>query len=258
MDYTDIETARTANGLRITLTAGLPAPWSEALKAMLKFKHIPYMPVAQIAGEANEDLVAWTGYRNAPTAMLDDEPAKVTWLDMLNLVERLAPEPSLVPQNMDDRILMNGLMNEIGGENGYLWLSRLMMFHSLVTRFGEEALAGNPMVADYRYNAADAEAALPRVIQILDRLAQQVDSQAERGSRFLIGEQVSALDLYWASFSQTLQPLPQEVNPMPDSLRKAWGGINIMLNEVDYTPDPCLFEQRDFIFEHVIGLPLDF
>ncbi len=258
MKYLSVGEARQLDGLRVALSAGVPAPWSEAAKAVFAFKQIPYVAVAQAVGVDNDELLAWTGHRNAPTAMYGDEPPRVTWLDILNLAERLQPLPSLVPSEIDDRILMTGLLNELAGENGMLWNGRYLMFRAMEEALGHEAVAANPMFRDYRYSAGAAASAAPRMIAILRRLEQQLDSQAAAGSPYFIGGQLSALDLYWACFSQTLDPLPPEVNPMPSSVRSAWQGVAGVLAQEGYTVNVSLLRHRDMIFRDHIGLPLDF
>ena len=258
MEYLSVEEARRRDGLRIALSAGVPAPWSEAAKAIFAVKQIPYVAVAQAVGEDNDDLVAWTGHRNAPTAMYRDEPPRVTWLDILNLAERLAPTPSLVPADIEERILMNGLLNELAGEGGMLWSGRYLMFRAMEEALGREAVAANPMFRDYRYSAEAAAAAPPRMIAILGRLEQQLDKQAVAGSPYFIGGQLSALDLYWACFSQTLDPLPPEVNPMPSQVRAVWQGVAVVLAQEGYELSSSLLQHRDMIFRDHIGLPLDF
>ncbi|MEE4147089.1 MAG: hypothetical protein V2I26_19955 [Halieaceae bacterium] len=258
MEYLSVEEARQRDGLRVALSAGVPAPWSEAAKAVFAAKRIPYVAVAQAVGVDNDELVAWTGHRNAPTAMYRDEPPRVTWLDILNLAERLAPEPSLVPADIDDRILMHGLLNELAGEGGMLWSGRYLMFRAMEQALGREAVAANPMFRDYRYSADAAAAAAPKMIAILQRLEQQLDRQAALGSAYFIGAQLSALDLYWACFSQTLDPLPPDVNPMPSRVRAAWQGVAAVLAREGYSVKPSLLRHRDMIFRDHIGLPLDF
>jgi len=258
VEYLSVQEARQHDGLRIALSAGVPAPWSEAAKAIFAVKQIPYVAVAQAVGVDNDDLVAWTGHRNAPTAMYRDEPPRVTWLDILNLAERLAPTPSLVPVDIEERILMNGLLNELAGEGGMLWSGRYLMFRAMEEALGREAVAANPMFRDYRYSAEAASVAAPRVIAILRRLEQQLDRQAVAGSPYFIGAQLSALDLYWACFSQTLDPLPPEVNPMPSRVRAGWLGMAAVLAQEGYTVNSSLLQHRDMIFQDYIGLPLDF
>lgn len=258
MEYKTADEARTMDGLRLVLTAGLPAPWSEAAKALFRVKGIPFVPVLQQAGGENAGLVAWTGHRNAPTAMYEGEPPRVTWLDILNLAERLQPEPSLVPVELEQRILMHGLLNELAGEGGMLWNGRYLMFRAMEQAQGAEAVAANPMFRDYRYSAEKAAQAGARMIEILSRLERQLADQEKLGSRYLIGARLSALDLYWACFSQTLEPLPPEVCPMPGAIRRAWQGVAAVLAAGDYVPAGSLLQHRDFIFHNHIGLPLDF
>jgi glutathione S-transferase len=114
------------------------------------------------------------------------------------------------------------------------------------------------MFRDYRYSAEAASVAAPRVIAILRRLEQQLDRQAVAGSPYFIGAQLSALDLYWACFSQTLDPLPPEVNPMPSRVRAGWLGMAAVLAQEGYTVNSSLLQHRDMIFQDYIGLPLDF
>ena len=93
MKYLSVAEAKKMPGLRLVLTAHMPGPWGEAAKAVLSARHVSYVPVAQAAMEANDDLYAWTGLRNAPIAVFDEEPAQNTWLDILLLAERLGPVP---------------------------------------------------------------------------------------------------------------------------------------------------------------------
>jgi glutathione S-transferase len=91
------------------------------------------------------------------------------------------------------------------------------------------------------------------VEQILAVLAAQLRLQKQVGRRFLVGERLSALDLYWATFSNMLQPLPPEHCPMPDWMRPLYqlppGGAPL---------DPGLLELRDRVYRDFLPLPLDF
>ena len=68
MDYVSVDEAKAAKGLRLTLTGGLPAPWSESAKGLFWVRNVNYIPVLQQGGGPNEEILAWTGHRNAPTA----------------------------------------------------------------------------------------------------------------------------------------------------------------------------------------------
>ena len=258
MDYVSVEEAKAATGLRLILTGGLPAPWSEAAKGLCHVRKVDYIPVLQQGGGPNEDILAWTGHRNAPTAMYNDEPARVTAVEMISLAQRLGSGPSLVPADMDERVLMFGLINEIAGENGMAWNARVLMFGAMIENLGEEAMRDNPMLRDYHYAPEDAAAAPGKVIAILQRLSQQLERQSGLGSQYLIGDTLSALDIYWACFSQMLDALPPEVNPMPDYMRKVWGLTSRAIQQAGYELDPALLAHRDFIFPTHLQWPLDF
>ena len=54
MKYLSVEQGIALPDLRLVLTRGVPGPWGEAAKAIFYVKKIPYVKVAQIAGE-NDD-----------------------------------------------------------------------------------------------------------------------------------------------------------------------------------------------------------
>ena len=86
MEYVTVEEARALPGLRLVLTRGVPGPWSEAAKALFRLRNVAYVPVQQLAGDANSDLVEWTRHRNAPIALYENEAPRVRWLELLDLV----------------------------------------------------------------------------------------------------------------------------------------------------------------------------
>ena len=258
MDYVSVEKARPLDGLRLVLTGGVPGPWSEAAKGLFRVRGVDYTPVFQEGGGANEALLAWTGHRNAPTAMYKDEPARITPVEMINLAQRLGTGPSLVPDAIDERVMMFGLLNEIAGEQGFAWSARILMFAAMVENAGEAAMADNPMLRDYHYNASEVAAAPEKIIAVLQRLGQQLSAQSDAGSRYLVGDRLSALDIYWACFSQMLDPLPPAVNPMPDYLYGIWGLTAKAVEKTGFQPDKALLEHRDYIFPTYLTWPLDF
>lgn len=254
MDYKTPNEAKDLPGLRLALTTGLPAPWSMTARFMFDVKKIPYVPVEQLGGQANEDLIAWTGHRNAPVAMLDDEPARTNWADIIELAERLQPEPRLIPENIEDRISMFGLANEICGAGGLTYNARHTMVGNMLNS-GIEALqpAAQTMANAYGYSEEAAARSGARMAQILTALGDQLEAQKARGSRYFIGQALTALDLVWASFSNTIQPLPEDVNPMPAHMRAMYEGMGDSVN----LPE-ILLEHRDYIYDKYIELPLDF
>src|SRR3984957_18875228 len=108
MKYLSVAEARKLPGLRLVLTAYMPGPWGEAAKAVLSVRKVEFIPVEQLAMEKNDDLFEWTGMRNAPIAVLDEDPPQSTWLEILLLAERIGSGPSLIPVAPIDRALMMG------------------------------------------------------------------------------------------------------------------------------------------------------
>ncbi|MBW2425732.1 MAG: hypothetical protein JRG86_15915 [Deltaproteobacteria bacterium] len=257
--YFEPEEALDLPGLRLVLTAGVPGPWGEAAKSIFHVKGIEYTRVRQRGGEPNEALLAWTGHANAPQAILDDEPARTGWAEILMLAERLAPSPALVPGDERERALAFGLAFEICGEDGLGWNRRLQLLQPLMSLpddRGNPALAvGRRLGLRYGYSEAGAARANERVIAILRLLSEQLESQRAAGSEYLVGSALSAVDLYWSTFAAMIRPLPPESCPMPESLRMQYGSLT---PEIEAALDPALLAHRDRIYERHLELPLDF
>ena len=148
MKYLSAAEARNLPGLRLVLTAHMPGPWGEAAKALLSVRHVKYVPVAQAAMEANDDLYAWTGVRNAPVAVLDEEPPQTTWLDILLLAERLGSGAPLLPSDPLERALVLGFSTEICGADGFGWSRRLQLM-------GQSSTKNPPSSGFFRYGEND-------------------------------------------------------------------------------------------------------
>lgn len=259
MDYLSVAEARTRPGLRLVLSAGVPGPWSESAKAIFRARNVAFAPVEQIAGGANEDLCAWTGgIRNAPVAMLGDEPPVHGWLDLAMLAERLGSGPSLFPTGSADRALAFGISCELCAPHGFGWARRLLM---LEEGYGGRDLAvAEPhvraMLDQYGFGPAATAAARLRLVEIMTMLADRLRAQREAGSRYLVGGAVTMPDYHWACFSQMVAPLPTADQPaMPEWLTRKYAAIDDALAAA---LDPILVEHRDHVFRSHIGLPLDF
>ncbi len=245
-------------GVKLILTAGAPGPWSEAIKKVLEYKRVPYVPTLQRGGETNKDLVAWTGIRNAPVIVNEGDPPLVGWAEMLMFAERLAPSPALLPADSALRVLVFGIINELAGEWGFGWCRRLMSYKAVAgmnpTRTKPTPL-GEKIAADYGANPEALDAAPERVADILRMLSDRIVSQRAAGSLYLVGDKLTAADIYWAAFSAQLDPMPEDVNPMPDVIRRLY---KITDPTILAAASPLLIEHRDNIFKTHFTLPLDF
>jgi glutathione S-transferase len=259
MQYLDVEQAIDRPGLRLVLSAGVPGPWGEAAKYILHVKRIPYAAVRQVGGGENDALERWTGHANAPVAVYEKERPRAGWIEILQLAERLAPEPRLVPDDARQRAWMFGLAHELAGEQGFGWCRRLAMIDQMIA-FGDALPAQARAIAErlgarYGWSAAAAAAAPARVAAILRLFSEQLRAQRERGSRYLVGDRLSALDLYWTAFAALVEPLPQEQCPMAAPMRAAY---TLRDPAARSAADPGLLEHRDFVYREHLALPLDF
>ena len=253
MQYVEPEAAAALGGLRLALTQGVPAPWSESAKAVMRIKRVPFTPVAQKGGQDNTELVEWTKHRNAPVAIYENEAPRVRWLEIVELAERLGTGPKLLPTQMEERMSVVGLTNEIAGESGFAWHGRVLMLSMMEELQGAAARSSN-MYRDYSHGIGDTRGATDRIKQFLNYLAEKIIAQRNLGSPYLVGDSLTAADVYWACFSQLLNPLPADLCPTPEGVLTFWSAVPNAVGVFD----PVLIEHRDYIFQNYLVLPVDF
>jgi glutathione S-transferase len=204
---------------------------------------------------ADTELRAWTGCDNAPVALFEDEKPRSGWAEILLLAERLAPQPSLIPARPEERARMFGLAHEICGEEGLGWSGRLASVHS--------ALTGGPGFPEpiarylgdkYGYTGDNGEAAQRRVIDLLGLFSGLLHGQREAGSEHLLGDSLTAADIYLATFMALFKPLPDELCPMPEAFRTTFEQNDA---ETSAALDPILFQHRDLIYRQHLELPVE-
>jgi glutathione S-transferase len=256
MKYLSVAEARKLPGLRLVLTAHMPGPWGEAAKFVLDARKVDYVPVEQLAMEKNEDLFDWTGMRNAPIAVYNDEPPQSTWLEILLLAERLGSGPSLIPEDPIDRALMMGFSTELCSPDGFGWSRRLEMMGRSVRNPSPNATYDmGRMIRAYGVTEEAIARAPKRLVSIMQGLAKQLHGQQAAGSDYLIGDRLSATDLHWAALSLFVSPLPAEKCAMPDFMRDNYTHLT---PELAAGLDPILLQHRDRVYERHVRLPLDF
>lgn len=254
MEYLGLDDVITGKGLRLVLVQGRPSPWGQAAKTFFDMKGVPYVVAPQIPGGLNQDLIDWSGQGSGPVAVWDNETPKNHWLDLMFMAERIAPEPSIIPKDAGLRAQMIGLSHEICGEGGIGWSRRAMLFKPAIE-------SGNPpenirlMAERYRYDDAEANAAPERVAGILRALSAQLADQKSNGSDYLIGNSVSALDIYWTAFANLLRPLPDDIMPAPPELRQAFGAVGPV---IEAALDDSLIRHRDYIFGKYFRSPMEY
>lgn len=249
MEFVPIEQAKSMSGLRLVVAKGVWAAWSECAKNIFHVKNIPYTAVAQYGWQENEELVAWTGVRNQPQAIYNEEPVRTSWLDILNLAERLEPEPALLPQNSADRALVVGISNELCGEWGIAWCRRLQMSENVPEN------AAKIIARDYGLNRTTLEAAEARAAEIVTMIGHRLRKQEKAGSKYLVGQQLTAADIYWACFSNMIGTLPALGIVHRPSIKEQFDNPGEKLTAAI---DPIVLEHREYIFQTYLPLPADF
>ena len=204
------EAAAMTTGTRVTFVPGIPAIFSEALKNICYVKAVPLIRVLHprmgIDEATGEDLQArlfeLTAQTSLPTMFHDEERPRNVWIEQLALAERIGVPgtPMLIPDNYELRAEVFGLCAIVLAEDGMIWNMRILMDSPLGRKYGfsEEASAAAP-------------GKIAEIITVLDR---RLEAQTQRGSSYLIGDVLSAADIYWATLSMSVLPPPPEIMPL--------------------------------------------
>ena len=203
------EAAAMTTGTRVTFIPGVPALFSEALKNICFVKRIPLIrvlhPMMGIDKATGKDrqapLYELTRQTSLPTMLHDEERPRNVWIEQLALAERIgsADAPSLIPGDFEQRAEVFGLCSIVLAEDGFIWNMRILSDGLLARKYGfsEEASLAAP-------------AKMIEVMRLIDR---RLDAQERRGSPYLVGDSLSAADVYWATLSISVLPPPQEIMP---------------------------------------------
>ena len=252
MEYVDIDRIVSADGLRIVLVRGRPSPWGVAAKAMMEYKGLDYIVGPQEPGGTNPELVAWSGTNSAPVVAWNEATPINRWDDILILLDRLAPDKLLIPQDGNERVQLFGLSHEICGELGFGWNRRLDMIRPAMDSGEPPELAVN-LSDKYGYKA-DVALANQRTIALLELLTGILMMQKDKGSDYLIGRQVTAADFYWAAFSNLVVIQPPAECPVDPAVRPLFENTPAA---VAAAVDPVLIEHRNRIMRAHFKIPME-
>lgn len=104
----------------------------------------------------------------------------------------------------------------------------------------------------YGYRPEAGAAAGPRVADLLCMLM-RLNEQRHAGSRYYVGNSLTAADVYSATFAAMFDPLPPEQCRMDASTRAAFSARD---THTDAASAPILFEHRDMMYREFLELPL--
>lgn len=204
------EAAAMTTGTRVTFVPGVPALYAEALKNICYVKQVPLVralhPLMGVDKETGKDrqarLYELTSQTSLPTMFHDEERPRNVWSEQLALAERIgaADSPKLLTDDFEQRVEILGLCAVVLGEDGLVWNMRILM--------------DSPLARKYGYSEEASAAAAAKIAEILRLLDQRLAAQAQRGSRYLVGDTISAVDVYWATMSMAVAPPPPEIMPV--------------------------------------------
>jgi glutathione S-transferase len=254
MKFVELAEARAARGVRVVIAASIPSPWSQAALGTFDIKGLDYLAVR--LRRADDEVRRWTGAPNAPVVVVDDEPPRSGWAEILALAERLGGRVSLVPADGDARVRMFGLSHEILGEGGLVWSVRLLLTHLGLETEGERGWPRS--VAEYlapRYGYAPERvgAARTRALGVLAALDRALAESRARGHEYLLGPDPTALDIHCAVTLAVLAPMPDAECPMPAVVRRAFDTLD---DEVRAAASSALRAHRAMMYARHLVLPV--
>jgi glutathione S-transferase len=206
------EAAAMNEGVRITFIPGIQALYAEALKNICFVKEIPIIralhPLMGVDEKTGEDrqkrLYELTSQSSLPTMFVNDERPRNVWIEQLASAERIgsANSPALIPADFEQRAEVFGLCSVVLGEDGLVWNMRIMN--------------DGPLGRKYGYTDEASLTAPAKIAEVTGLIDRRLQKQAEHGSRYLVGETLTAADIYWATMSMSITAVPPEIMPLTE------------------------------------------
>ena len=203
------EAAEMTNGTRVTFVPGVQAMYSEALKNICFVKKVPLiralhppMGLDETTGKDRQaKLYELTSQTSLPTMLHDKERPRNVWIEQLALAEQIgsADSPALIPDNFELRVEMFGLCAVVLAEDGLIWNMRILI--------------DSPLGQKYGYSKESSSYAPGKIAEVISLIDSRLEAQEKRGSPYLLGDTLTAADIYWATMSMTVLPAPPEIMP---------------------------------------------
>ena len=251
-EYIGVDRAIEAPGLRMVVVGDVPSGWGEAAKGVFHVKGISWSAVRRDYGDPR--LKSWARGVSGPIAVHADERPRSGWAEILLLAERLAPTPALLPDDPAQRALLCGLSHELCGEGGLGWARRLQLVPlGLQGEGGFPDPIANYLGRKYGYRAQDGASWSRRGARLLRMLGERLHTQRSKGSRYYIGDGLTAVDIYSATFIAMFAPLPPDQCAMDPTIRQAF---ETRESETEAALDPILLQHRDLMYARHLELPL--
>jgi glutathione S-transferase len=249
-EYLNVADAIARPGLRMVVVGKVPSAWGEAAKGIFHIKHIEWAAVRLVYDDPA--LKEWAGQRSGPVAVYGDEPPRSNWKEILTLAERLAPTPPLLPATPAAREHVLSLSEKFCGKGGLGWHRRLQAVNASLQQPGgfSERVAGY-LGSKYGFDPASAAEHGVQVRGLLGEFAAALRAQA--GKPYYLGDALSAVDVYSATFMAMFKPLPETQCAMDPNARSAFESLD---DETRAALDPILLAHRDMMYARHLELPL--
>ena len=105
----------------------------------------------------------------------------------------------------------------------------------------------------YGYRPEVAAAYGTRVVALLSMLSDRLKVQHKAGSNYYVGNALTAVDIYSATFMALFAPLPHAQCAMDPHMRTALESLD---EQTKAALDPILLEHRDMMYAKHLELPL--
>ena len=252
VEFINLETAASMKtGVRVTMSKGFPALYSECLKNICYCKNIPIIRVIhpnmgkdrKTGEDRQKRLFELTAQTSLPVMWYNDERPRSNWSEQLALCERIGTGPKLVPDNMRERAEMFGLCAIILAEDGMLWNSRIVN--------------DNPLGRKYGYSKAASLEAPDKMAGVIKLVCDRLAEQKRNGSPYLVGNRLTAVDIYWATMSYNL--LVPDEDFMPPTTKSQM--MKIMFGNLPFAVEAVLdkaivLEHREYILRKYCEVPV--
>lgn len=249
--FIPITAARDMAGLRMACLRGVPSPWTEAAKGIFRVKGLDCQYAAQSDDDPDNAIREWAGDSSVPVVAFEDEKLRTGWAEILLLAERLAPSKPLLPADWEGRMTVFGIGHEICGEMGLGWAARNLLVGQGFESEGAKGFhpkVGKFLARKYGYRDDDPVGYRERVVDILEGLSARIE-----GRQFLVGDSLSAADIYWATFANLVSPLPEDQLPMHPAFRKSWESGD---EAVKAAISPALKAHQERIYADYLEIPV--
>jgi len=203
------EAAAMTSGTRVTFVPGMQAMYSEALKNICFVKKVPLIralhPQMGIDEKTGQDrqarLYELTSQTSLPTMLHNEERPRNVWIEQLALAESIGAKgtPALLPDNFALRVDVFGISAIVLAEDGFTWNMRILI--------------DTPLGQKYGFSEEASSAAPTKIAQVISLIDERLETQKKNGSPYLVGDALSAADIYWATFSMSVLPAPTDIMP---------------------------------------------